>query len=203
MSEVETVANIAASEEMRKREAELDKQAIEIFSHYRLYAHVDLMMPNVLVKVLPKEMFSGNILIPDIKSTNKPIYEGIVLRTWLPQITYNKEGDHRWIHSELFIGDHVLFPHFAGQPVPGLDTDVYRSIPEGINKRGGIVFGNETGVIFAKVDYQRPSVEEVVARICGEFENLSDYFVLRLLRRLREEFDIVVKVKGSRTLSGR
>ena len=214
MNQVEEVANIFSSEEMRKKEADFDKLALEIFSHYKLYEHVELIAPYVLVRILPKEMMFGDIII--LEKSNKPTWEGIVLRTWeavqptsaYTQIDgniYRRDPMFRMIQSELTPGDHVLFPHFAGQPVPGLDSDVYRLIPEGITKGGKWIFGNDVGVIFAKLDYQRESVLYVLTRVMHKALDRHELIVpvATLLGMLREEFDISVKVKGPRTLSGR
>ena len=221
MNQVEEVANTFSSAEMRKKEADFDKLALEIFSNYRLYEYVDLIAPYCLVRILPKDMMVGNIIIPHRKETNKPVWEGIVLRTWEHRlIPFGSKVRAKWfrdhehapdkyeISSELSPGDHVLFPHFAGQPIPGLDPDVYRAIPEGINKNTGLfMFGNDVGVIFAKVDYQRESVEEVFDKVLEDSLKLCDRQKVRfladtLLTKIREEFDISVKVKGSKTLSG-
>lgn len=64
-------------------EAELDKAAIELYTKYE--ADILPRFPWVLVRVLPKEQVTvSGIYIADGKHDNKPMHEGIVLRTWAP-----------------------------------------------------------------------------------------------------------------------
>lgn len=189
--------------ELFKKEELLDKLAIEILGHYKLYEHVIPTFPNVIVRVLPKEMVISGIHIVDQK-THKPTYEGIVLRTWEPKIVWPKKegGMPVEFYSDLKPGDHVLFPHFAGQALPGLDEDKYRSIPEGITKNGRVIFGNDTGVIIGKIDYKRESVEENLQKILSNGLSYDIDYAPDIIRMIKENFDIVVKEKFSRTKSG-
>lgn len=197
---IEEVFTGFGDKETMEREEALDKLAIETFQHYRLHEHIELLCPQVLVRVLPRDYYVGNIYIPDTKESNKPVYEGITVRTWRPKKLPGKNpGDFYEIRSELKPGDHVLFPHFAGQPIPGLNQDRYRSVPEGITRNGKFIFGNDVGCIFAKVDYKRYSVEELFNDI---FEDCPEGNAEELLRQLLDNFDMAVKVKRSVTKSG-
>lgn len=165
------------------------------------------LYPAVLVRVLPKEKVSdsGLIYLPDEK-VNKPIYEGIVLRTYLPH-TMVWKGKHITLTSGLEVGDHVLFPHWSGEPVPGLHdesntlaNEEYRLIPaKSFLGSAGI---QEAGEILGTLTYEKESVRDklkaLVTQTAMVDDNNSDLFFDRLFA----EFDILVKVKASRTHSG-
>jgi co-chaperonin GroES (HSP10) len=191
------------SDELRKAEDTFNEQALALFSRYKMYEHAELLFPQVLVRILPKDLITaGGIYIPDVKASNKPTYEGIVIATWMPKDLPTKWGSIH-LESEVKFGDHVIFPHFAGMPLPGMNEDLYRVIPEGVAKNGARWLGNDAGVIFCKLDYKRPSVEEVFKDLWSKYTEKNDYLDHReLLSLIREKFDIVVKVKGSKTLSG-
>lgn len=87
------------------------------------------MYPWVLVRVLPKETKIGSIFTPD-KAQNKPIYEGIVLSTWVDH--YDIESDILQ-HSSFDVGDRIAFPSFEGMPVSFLDDNLYRLVREVVN----------------------------------------------------------------------
>lgn len=204
---IEEVYTAYGSSELRKREEELDKLAVEIFSNYRDYEQVVPRFPYCIVRILPKDVTIGGIYVPDVARTNKPVYEGIVLRVWEPRHIFDHKGQQRVLYSDLEVGDHVLFPHYAGQPLPGLNEGKYRAIPEGITRNGGNVFGSEVGVIFAKLDYTRPRVEDVFVQLLEDkFQLTTTSIDCRdiplLLQSIRQEFDISVKIKGSMTKSG-
>jgi len=192
------------SADIQKREEEFDRQAVELFSQYQTYQHFNPIFPNCLVRVLPKELAIKSeyldLIIPDIKTNNKPVYEGVVLRTWKPKTIFDKRGNSRTVYSELAIGYHVLFPHYAGQPLPGLNEDRYRSIPEGISPRGLAIFGNDVGCIIAKLDYKRPRTMDIFHKIFSDLclESVEE----GVLDALEDNFDLVVKEKQSRTKSG-
>jgi len=193
------------NEELRKKEELLDELLIEVLSHYHAHEHLDLICPNVMVRVLPKDMYQGRIYIPDVKESNKPIYEGIVIKTWNPREIPTRYGT-RTLTSELKFGEHVLFPHFSGQPIPGMNEDKYRAVPEAQLKTGQFLFGNDTGVIFSKLDYKRPSVEdafiEAYAKVSAVHPEAMEIHAKLLLEELRNTFDLAVKVKKSITKTG-
>lgn len=90
------------------------------------------LFPAVLVRVLPPPTKSASGLILFAETTTQgnhnPVYEGIVLRPYPPKKTVYK-GKEILLDSGLKVGDHICFPHWAGEPVKGLDDDRYRLVP--------------------------------------------------------------------------
>lgn len=122
--------------------------------------------PYVLIRIIPKErsLDLGNnlrIILPDVKGKeqNKPLYEGQVLVTYKPywkkfRGIVGSEGTPAemeiYTKSELNPGDHVLFPHFEGVPVPFLCNDW---------KRGEYRLVKDE-CIYGVVEYKRQSVQQ-------------------------------------------
>lgn len=84
--------------------------------------------PNVLLYILPKESVSpsGLIMLAE-KDQNKPVYEGIIVKTYEPFDRTHEESDTtsetgyrdvtEHFDCQLNFGDHVLFRHYEGDPI--------------------------------------------------------------------------------------
>jgi co-chaperonin GroES (HSP10) len=122
---------------------------------YAQHRSVLPMHPWVLVYVLPREQKLGKLFLPG--SQQKVTLEGIVLSTWAQwteERGFRENGVEKTrivVHkSELSIGDHVLFPHWSGLPIPGMDETKFRVVKElGWSK-------NEEGGIYGVVEYSEP-----------------------------------------------
>ena len=174
------------------------------------------MYPGVLIRVLPKEHISqGGIWLPDAKQQNKPIYEGIVLRTYNP---YRLKLDNgKWVTMVAGVdpGDHILFPHWSGEPVPWLrgasgptsaEDEEYRIIPaRGFLSLVGMKDGGEPFLI---LNYEKESVDQKLRTILVDLYNdavegePSEAAFDHTISMIKKEFDIFVKVKASKTTSG-
>jgi len=151
------------------------------------------MYPWVLVKVLKREQKHGSIVLLEGSKQNKPTHEGIVVTTWAP-CSKPMKGKMVDIRSELKVGDHVLFPHWAGLPVAGLDVDDYRIVKEcewGADKEGGII-----GLLEGGADITEELSQRLKELFCDHVS--SDKIVEMLL----QEYLIINRSKGSVTLSG-
>ena len=102
------------------------------------------MYPWILVRKFPRAAQIGSIVLPDI-DMNKVVHEGIVVRTWEPCLRPTAKGKFVERRSEMQLGDHVLFPHWAGVPVdkitPDLPANDYRLIREDWESNEGGLYG--------------------------------------------------------------
>lgn len=158
--------------------------------------------PNILVRVIPKgetkiKVAPGiNLYTPD-KVQNKPNYEGQVLEVYPTWFEYKNvrcekcksrcERQVIWHESEFKVGDHVMFQHFQGIPVPldGFKGD-YRMIPE--------------NTIFAVLEYRKQSVKKTFLKKVENFFH-SSASLEALWNEIAEEFEVVLK-ETNKTLSG-
>jgi co-chaperonin GroES (HSP10) len=181
--------------------------ALELYDANRQFKP---MPPWVLVHVLPKINKIGTLYVPD--KQNKTIHEAIVLATWAsytdelgiittPYGIKNTRTIER--RSKLATGDHVLFPHWAGLPVSGLDERTYRIVKEQEWATDG------EGGIFATVDYDDASTEPVATIRnmiwdCIEAEDMTNARELAALiaARIEDRFLLVDKERKSMTVSG-
>lgn len=193
--------------------ASLAALAIQEF-HTRNVNFVPLY-PAVLIRVLPKrKVLSTGIILTDA-ANHKPLYEGIVLRVYAPR-TVKVNNKQVLLESDLEVGDHILFPHWSGESVPWLNNqlasnsdrqdDEYRLIPS----RGALsLAGNkEVGEPFLKLNYEKESVQDKFRKILDEM-SVEDHAPTAgeanwelFEKKLREEFDIIPKVKSSKMTSG-
>ncbi len=110
--------------------------------------------------------------------------------------------------SQFSIGQHVLFPHWAGQPIAAFNSRYYRVVKEENweeSKEGGI---------FAVVDYSpiaesarekfRALLEEVVCGVPvgGPYANPREWASIAAAK-IEDQFLLVDRTAGSVTLSGR
>jgi co-chaperonin GroES (HSP10) len=192
---------------------ELDKKLVEaVLEEYKaLGIGFEPLYPAVLIRVLPKEhMTHGGLWLPDTKQ-NKPIYEGIVLRTYPPKRIKLDDGSWRTMDSGLEVGDHICFPHWSGEAVPWLRNQLsakdihdeeYRLIPaRGLLSLAGM---KDSGEPYLIVNYTKESVDNKLKEILQQHDPdqgtcLDDEQVIELIK---QEFDIIVKVKASKTVSG-
>lgn len=93
----------------------------------KLYAnarfHVKPSFPFVLVRVLEREKKIGRIITPEVQK--KTTIEGIVLDVFKPfHRTLRLASDVDQFETAILVeasvkvGDHILFPHYEGVPVP-------------------------------------------------------------------------------------
>jgi co-chaperonin GroES (HSP10) len=155
------------------------------------YAEWNPKFPWLLVYVLPREQRIGNLWVPgDTKGQNKVTLEGVVVKLW--------KADHLNIKSSLKIGDHVLFPHYSGQPFANRSKDDFRVIKEGFSN---IVDSEivDSGHIFAKVEY---SQYDLMKEFWDTYEHtLSIKSWSKKFELLSRNF--VIYPKESKTLSGK
>jgi hypothetical protein len=160
------------------------------------------LYPKMLVRVLPKESKTkGGILLPGGKDQSKPVYEGIVLRTykpffqkvWVEDIAWRKENwpeatYYQKVECELKPGDHILFPHieYGITPVWPLDDGVgdYRMVPE--------------NVVTCKLEYETETLKQWL----GSVIQLSDPLSFEVVNAVLEKADVVRKDLQSLTVSG-
>jgi co-chaperonin GroES (HSP10) len=164
-----------------------------------------------LIRVLPKETVTkSGVILADMGNKdhqNKPNYEGVVLATFAP---YEKNieafmvrsvdvtGSERVVERVeplLSVGDHILFPHYEGIPIPSLDlgTGEYRII-------------NEESVVVV-ISYDAKKVDEKLHdEICSWLESqamdVADFSTRELVETIRERFNVVSKDLQPKTLSG-
>lgn len=193
---------------IRRQKDELFDLAQRMYKSF--HRRITPIYPWVLVRVLPKEQQLGRIWVPE--SQNKVIYEGLVLETWQPfwrsfsKDAYdpNEEQLERFFESDLKPGDHVLFPHFEGMPVPYLneeEKDAYRLVRESNSK-------DEKCEIYGKLEYQEPIEEQLR-------EQFTEYFLMKprslgytsisidnFISGLLKDFYVVRKTAEPRTTSG-
>lgn len=192
-------------------ESKLDKLALELYKKHDFV--VVPRYPWVVVRVLPREQVVGGIILSENKQ-NKPVLEGIVLRTWEPwtkkvnDSSFPELGGTKEIaipmKSNFVIGDHIIFQHWTGLPLPGVHENIYRMVPERDSYSG------ESGPIYAKLEYQRESSSEKLTGLIQSLihyikeDKLSEERLVTLFEdKMHEHFDIVRKITGSRTISGR
>lgn len=151
-------------------EATLDQIAQELMAaHPRT---VVPLYPQIFVRVLPKEARKGLIYLPE--KSSKPVYEALVLRTYV-----QKKVDGNLVTASVKPGDHILFEHWAGLPIPFLDESRYRVLRE--------------ENIHAVIHYETGMSGEEYLESCGLPE--TDMKVLR-------QYDLIRKDVSSLTTSG-
>lgn len=179
------------------KEREINKLAQELYQANRTFRPC---YPWIFLRILPKTQKVGSIYTPEHEQ-NKTIHEGIVIATWQPftkEVGYVRQASaddpiplqlkgfsntyavaHGTVKmtrtiekkSQFKIGDHVLIPHWSGQPITGFDSKYYRVVKEeewDEKKEGGI---------FAVVDYS-PVVEsarEKLRQLLVEVEESNEY----------------------------
>lgn len=190
---------------IRRKKDELFDLAQRMYKSF--YRRITPIYPWVLVRVLPKEQQLGKIWMPE--SQNKVMYEGIVLETWQPflkavqmkEVDCPSRRDYIEVKSELQLGDHVIFPHFEGMPVPYLneeEKDAYRLVRE-LARPGSK--DDEKCVIYGKLEYQEP-IEEQLFKALPEAKMLYGEGTKAVIKGLLRDFYVVRKTAEPRTTSG-
>ena len=178
-------------------EKELDEMAQDLYeSSSRQFRPA---FPWIFCRVLPKTQKVGSIITPGTQ--NKTIHEGIVLATWRssPALFYNVnksqwEAPERFV-SELVPGDHVIFPHWSGMPIPGFDTGSYRLVKEAnwaLDKEGGII-----GVLDGE-HHEEQTITEMIRDILRN----DNHTAAEIAAKISERFVLVDRNRQSATLSG-
>jgi len=122
-----------------ERAQELKKQiqdlVTELYSMDLKERVVEPIYPWHLVWILPKTTKRAGIIMPE--QQNKVVHEGIVVSSWKPfwKKTTRVGSDsgfayQQYIEPHLHPGDHIIFPHWSGQPAGFLDNKEYRFIKE-------------------------------------------------------------------------
>ena len=176
---------------------ELTEYALEAYKNHR--RRMRPLYPWVLVRVLPKEQAPlGRIILPDNNTHNKILYEGIVLEPGLPMWKMvDVSGRYQMVQmfSQYEPGDHVVFPHYEGIPVPYLNEmdgkDAYRVIRERNQN-------DPRCEIVGKLEYEMGTMEEQLedALPSGPMDQRE------FIRNLLKEFYVVRRREKIRTVSG-
>lgn len=172
---------------------------------YKMHREFTPMYPWCALLVLSKEqVLKSGIILPGHEQ-NKPMYEGIVLSTWkekwIETGTINKDGVRltkcKLLRSQLQPGDHVLFHHWAGNPIHGYDDQRFRCVREEDwheNKNGGIV-----GIIRYNAKTEDP-IQHVIEMVCsGQAVREEDALVAA---KIRARYVVIDKDTQALTLSG-
>jgi len=143
----------------------------------------------ILIRVIPKEterqinVGGGktlSLVLPE-KNQNKPTWEGQVLavyKPWLEQVqiscqTCNQQGTRDIMHRpSVAVGDHVLFPHHLGAPVPSMcyywKTGDYRLIDEhdiqGVLEYSGLTTKETLKNLYSAVEDQELFVDALLEK---------------------------------------
>jgi len=186
---------------------EIDRLSQELFQENRVFTP---LYPWVFVLVCTKAQQVGHIILPD--KQNKTVWEGIVLTTWNSRLVergYTTKDGVRMMRtvrecSELAPGHRVVFPHWAGAPVPGYDPERFRVVKEiGRDKDDGIIYG--------RIDtYERSTkavtdLLELVKQVhTGEpWPALTPEEARLLVEKIEDQYVVVDRETNSVTLSGR
>jgi hypothetical protein len=179
--------------------------------------------PRILVRVIPKAQVSkGGIILTDHEQ-NKPVHEGLVIKTYKPfwnrykmttvQDLYNKsledwlvvrspmvilDEDKKvkavWQESEVQPGDHVIFPYMA----PGI-TPVW-PLDDGKGNYRLIEEGHILAVLRYKTESTSQWLRKLVNKVGGL--ELQDGGVDEMVAVLLKNADVIRKDVTSKTLSG-
>jgi co-chaperonin GroES (HSP10) len=196
----------AAKEEL------VDRVLEKLFAENRMFRP---MYPWVFVYTCKREQKVGHIVLPD-HVQNKVVHEGIVMATWRPFTEEHGTVDEKGRkltrtvqrRSLLERGQHVLFPHWAGQPISGYNPERYRVVKEcdwKVDKDGGIL-----GILDYDDKETMPSVvlrellgDMIRAEIDEKDWTVTDHFLGLLAAQVNEKFFLVDREIPSVTLSGK
>lgn len=201
--------NVDKTIEMREQEA--NALIMELYKDH----HVEYqpLFPWVFVRVLPKTQKIGSLWTPE-KIQNKPQHEGVVLATWKPftkEIGYEHKNGMKFtrllqMRSALSVGDHVMFHHTSGHPIPSFDDKYYRGVMEvgWSNSSGGGIYGT--------VDRGDTDVapHETLTRLLTDFllsndfdgEDIRETDIRLLASKIEARFHMIDNERSSVSLSG-
>jgi co-chaperonin GroES (HSP10) len=170
-----------------ERVAKIDEMCQELFAANTMFTPI---YPWIFVMVCQKAQQVGGIYLPE--KQNKTAHEGIVLATWKEKLIGGR-GEYVSVRSEMRLGDRVTFHHFAGQPIPGYDSDRFRVVKERDWK--------EEGGIFGRIDYADADTKpiEQLQRVLLDKANIK---IAELMGKIGDRFLVVDREAGSVTLSG-
>jgi co-chaperonin GroES (HSP10) len=160
------------------------------------------LKPFMLIRTLPRSTITaGGILMPE--KQNKPNIEAVVLAVYKPYWEHatDAQGGDISVYNEcdVKVGDHIILPHFVGQPDTFLDEREHRLIREDDAiatlhyREKGELKAHVMAVIANKV------VEDVLVVGKSDLHAALD----AMIQGLFEEFDIVPKTIYSRITSGK
>lgn len=175
--------------EDEKLEKYLNAVSQELYQRNRRFTP---LYPWVFVRVLEREQQRSGIWVPGAVQ-NKVVHEGLVIATWLPR---QKDCGCDRVSSELKIGDHVLFQHFAGVPIEGYDRDRYRVVRECDWDPA-----NEGG-IFATVEYGGLNITQRMSHHLKK-SGFSHTQADKAVREIYENCMLIPRDMRSVTLSGK
>jgi hypothetical protein len=176
---------------------------------------IGVLKGKYLVRVLPKETMSpsGRIVLADMDGPgkqNKPVYEAVVLEVykrycrdeWRRNLYKQTDVEPDWVTVRTWfepiveVGDHIMFQHWVGVPVPPLDLGIgdYRVIPE--------------QEIICKVEYEKKKVaDELVGIVWSSGIDTTNHHdeetPKALVAAILERYNVVSKYVEAKTLSGK
>ena len=185
--------------------AEIDRLCEELFIENRVFTPI---YPWCFVLVCQKEQKIGHIIAPSDRQ-NKTVWEGIVLATWNSRTVergyVNQDGARRTRcvveKSAIVPGERVVFPHWAGAPVPGFDRDRFRVVREvDLAKDGGIIYGK-----IETFPANTAAVEDLIDMVQAAFDHewLDEQGRSLLRAKIDDQFVVADRATDSVTLSGR
>lgn len=142
--------------------------------------------PRVLVRVIPKEISSYHGIILPGKQENKPIYEGQVVRIYEP-----RKIEGTVVSCSVKRGDHVLFQHYEGEPIPRLDPLGWRSGEWRLLREDCLLATLTTGEDHWKL------LETFLTESCS----IKTDSAIKIIENLRSAGDVVMWTEA-KTLSG-
>lgn len=166
--------------------------------------------PYCVVYALPKGLSEGLIVLPDQK--NKPVHEAIVMSTFTPYWKHFRIqiAEHDTYFEEVKVeptvkpGDHVLFEHFAGIPIPFLNPGgLHSSLTSHGDFRLVRDDGNrDLGSILGVLEYESKGTINRMVDIFKSMMDLDRKSLRGVSRELMKHFVIVDRQKSSKTSSG-
>lgn len=127
--------------------------------------------PRVLIYMLPKEkQTKSGLWLPDhsgVAKQMKPVAEGIVIRLWgdchYVRVTENGEESIYKIVPEVAVGDHIIYPHYAGYPPSEPYAKEFCLVPE----------REIIGKLEGEVDSSYKEIIDVVSPILRKWQRLE------------------------------
>lgn len=156
--------------------------------------------PFALVRVLDREQKRGLIILPE--KQKKTTIEGIVLDVFRPFYRKVKGAqDEVETKSSFKPGDHILFPHYEGVPVPIDDyAGDFRLVPEIFG-----FYGPERNGVFATIEYEAEKTSEWLTKFIkadvARCRTMKDFDAELLAARIMRQAEIFPHNRTSLTVS--
>lgn len=183
--------------EMGKRLALLTQiQQLVTDLHSQAGVTVKPEYPFALVRVLDREQKRGMIILPE--KQKKTIIEGIVLDTFRPFYRKVKGAqDEVETKSSFKPGDHILFPHYEGVPVPIDDyAGDFRLVPEIFG-----FYGPERNGAIATIEYEAEKTNEWLLKLILGIRPIPAEHAEKLVSTLMQQAEIFPHNRKSLTQS--